>query len=332
LYSAFGKLSPDDEVRNVIASTNYLRYPSIGYRKWKSTGEFRAAAKDAYDWSDVNIYTNTLELYHQLDDGQKKPAVMIHRGTRYRNNPKPVYEEGARIGARQLVSTVDLLLAYPEGDLEWLPQFTDIEAMAAYVPKRRRRSKTIRIAHSPTDRVIKGTDYVIRAVQRLSEHYDVELDLIEGVTWEQALTRKATADIFIDQMELGYGNAATEAWAMGIPVIAGATPDILKKMRETYNNKTLPFVSARPRTLYGVLEKLVKSKTAREDAADIGMMHLKRFHSIDVAVPYTRNVLRSTGPSAGGMTKAEALDEYSVRKAAGRYIPLRIKRQQELSL
>ena len=37
--------------------------------------------------------------------------------------------------------------------------------------------------------------------------------------------RKGRADVFVDQMILGYGCNAIEAWGMGIPVIAGVDPE-----------------------------------------------------------------------------------------------------------
>lgn len=327
---AFADFAPGDSIRNVIASMNYLEYPTAGYQRWKSSAEFRAAAREVYEWSDIALFTNSLELYHAVDHGQKTPTVIFHRGTRYRNNPQAVFAEGAAIGASQVVSTVDLLLAFPEGGATWLPLITDIPYMAEIRRRnKRRRHKTLLISHAPTNRAIKGTEAVISAVKRLSEHYDVELDLIENVSWTECLARKARADIFIDQMELGYGNNALEAWAMDIPVVAGATPDILAMMRTTFKNKTLPFVSARPRTLYSVLERLIKSKAKREEALVIGKAHTERFHAADIVVPIMQEFFRSVPPSIGAATPEEAKSELDLRKAAGRYVPLRLRRASE---
>lgn len=323
--AAFSRYAPQDPVRNVLASTNYLQYPTEGYERWKSSAEFRGVAASLYRWSDISLFTNSLELYHAVDHGEKKPTVIIHRGTRYRSHPEAVYAEGARIGAVQVVSTVDLLLAYPD-KATWLPLITDMDVMTkARDENRRRAGRTLRISHAPTNRAIKGTESVIAAVKRLSEKYDVELDLIENQPWAACLSRKATADIFIDQMQLGYGNNALEAWAMGIPVVAGATPDILAKMRSTFGNKTLPFVSAQPRTLYSTLERLVKSKAARVAAADIGMAHTLKFHAAEQAVPVYQAFFRSVPPSLGTAPLEEVRSEIAMREASGRYVPMRLR-------
>lgn len=81
------------------------------------------------------------------------------------------------------------------------------------------------IAHAPTNREVKSTAAFLEAVDRLrAEGHDIEVDLIEGRTWDECLERKARADIYFDQVKLGYGNNSVECWGMGIPVIAGAAP------------------------------------------------------------------------------------------------------------
>jgi glycosyltransferase involved in cell wall biosynthesis len=116
---------------------------------------------------------------------------------------------------------------YQNPDLrQWLPGASFLP-YAAVDPSELRvepfpEREEIVVVHAPTDRVIKGTQYVIEAVDMLrSEGVPIRLDLVEGVSREVALERLASADLLVDQLMLGwYGTVAVEAMALGRPVMA----------------------------------------------------------------------------------------------------------------
>jgi hypothetical protein len=148
----------------------------------------------------------------------------------------------------------------------------------------------VRVAHSPTFRTLKSTEAVISAVADLqAEGLPVELDLIERVTWGECLRRKARADIYIDQVILGYGCNAIEAWGMGLPVIAGVDPDRADAVNHPIPGSTrdrmlrefgsLPFYEASESTIVDTLRELVKSAELRAEWAVRGMEHVGRFHA-----------------------------------------------------
>lgn len=141
----------------------------------------------------------------------------------------------------------------------------------------------IRIAHAPTNRQVKSTDLLIKAVDRLkAEGFDVELDLIERRSWAECLGRKATADIYFDQVGLGYGNNAIEAWAMGIPVIAGASDPVLDEMERRFGE--LPFYHATLETIYDALKELVEDPKLRERYGRLGYQYAKQWHDGPIVV------------------------------------------------
>jgi hypothetical protein len=76
-------------------------------------------------------------------------------------------------------------------------------------------------AHAPSNRQVKGTDLILRALRELSaEGHSFDLDLIEGVSNSDALARYRDADVVIDQLYAGwYGGVALEAMALGKPVV-----------------------------------------------------------------------------------------------------------------
>jgi hypothetical protein len=105
----------------------------------------------------------------------------------------------------------------------------------------------------------------------------VELVLVEGKPWRDGMAIKATADIYFDQVQLGYGCNAVEAWGMGIPVIAGADEWTLTKMRNIYG-KTLPFYEATEATIKDAIADLATNKAKRTQYAKRGLSHVRRWH------------------------------------------------------
>lgn len=237
------------------------------------------AVQEAYEAADVVVVHNDAKIYERVADGSKKRVIVHHHGTRFRGYPGLVWKEGEDIGADlQTVSTVDLLLSVPEGQTaEWFPQVVDVERMQAMRDLHYTPNPRLRISHAPTNRGVKGTRHVIAASRRLRGEAD--LVLIENQPWSMCLAQKATSDLFIDQLALGYGNNALEAWAMGLPVLCGATESILARMRREYGG-VLPFYTTTPDTLVSDIRKF-RDPDLRAEWAAIGRAHVERFHAPD---------------------------------------------------
>lgn len=267
-------------VRTVRKANEYLNYPADA--GWD-------ALPALYEWADVVQFQATARDYGWLDCGSRKPVVVHHQGSRLRDNSAAVVAEVESIGASQIVSTVDLLECVPEGT-PWLPSPYDPAFLARYASPRRR----ITIAHAPTNRTVKGTDAVIRAVASL----EVDFDLIENREWRVCLSRKGRANIFIDQLYLGYGNNAVEAWGMGIPVVAGVSSEAVRtRMLRMWGG--IPFVEATEGTLADVLDMLIHSAEARMAAGDVGIEHFMRWHDETVAVEMLKEIWANAKPSHG---------------------------------
>ena len=153
------------------------------------------------------------------------------------------------------------------------------------------------IVHAPTNRQVKSTQLLIEAVERLkADGLDVELDLIEHKPWKECLERKAKADIYFDQVILGYGCNAIEAWCMGIPVVAGGSDETLDEMERRFGR--LPFYHATPETIYDALKELVESPALRKRYGKIGLEHVRRFHDAKVVVEQLKGIYsRALGES-----------------------------------
>lgn len=223
---------------------------------------------------------------------RRKPFAVEYHGTGFRDNVRAHLNELESHGGVGMVSTLDLHVA---SGLEWLPSPVNVEELSAM---KQPPSGTVRIVHAPTNRQVKSTAAFLDAVERLqADGFPVELDLIERVSWAECLERKARADIFFDQVLLGYGNNALEAWAMGIPVVAGADDATLDEMERRFGH--LPFYHATEDTIYDALRELVESPELRERYGRIGHAYVRRFHDYPVVVEQLKELyLRAIGSPA----------------------------------
>lgn len=117
------------------------------------------------------------------------------------------------------------------------------------------------VAHAPTDRVLKGTDHVIGAVESLrAEGLRVRLELHENLSRPEVLARVADADIVVDQLVMGwYGGFSVEAMALAKPVIC-----FIEEEGNPFGER-LPVVRATPATVADVLRRLVLDGARRRE-------------------------------------------------------------------
>lgn len=132
----------------------------------------------------------------------------------------------------------------------------------------------ITIVHAPSSRAGKGSRFIISAVEKLSNKYNIEFILVEGMTQEDAFEQYKKADIIIDQIIVGtYGVFAIEAMALGKPVITYITDEMKEKLPEE-----LPIVSANPDNLEERLENLVQDENKRIELGERGVEYVKKYH------------------------------------------------------
>lgn len=286
LAGAFSRRTRDWQFRSMAASQTFIGYPvDLPWPHPRNMEQLLAR----YDAADVIHSHNGILPHRWYDNGQGKPTVVHWHGTSFRSHHGALWAEADAIGAVQLAATLDLEILEP--GLTWLPapfnfdgplypgssghptvpSFADLRA-ANFRPH-----DGIIVAHAPTNRAAKGSDRIHAALERLAERYPIRLIEIEGEPWFRCLQQKARADIFVDQITLGYGNNAVEAWGMGMPVVAGTMdPAVRARMLEVWGR--LPFVEGTDDTIEDALELLIASQDARREWAEIGMEHARRWH------------------------------------------------------
>lgn len=143
----------------------------------------------------------------------------------------------------------------------------------------------VRVIHSPTDRSIKGTHYVVEAVEKLrAAGVAVELILVEGVSREEARRMYESGDIFIDQLLIGwYGGFAVEAMALARPVLCYIREEDLPFVPADMAAE-LPIVRTTPQTLAADLRRLVEDASLRREIGERGRAFVeKHHHPVEIA-------------------------------------------------
>lgn len=283
---AFARHGPDDiTVRSSIHSTNYIEYPHDV--PWREVGSYATTA------SVLHVH-NTLKTL-ALVGARKRPFVIHHHGTVYREQAEALNYAVRMRGGRAVCSTLDLL-DYGS-DVVWVPPAYDPARLrhAAHFGMLERvvtgdldRTK-LRVAHAPTNRAIKSTEAFLRACA----HVGVEAVVVERATNAECIRVKATCDAYFDQVQLGYGCNAIEAWALGLPVIAGAQPGTLSRMADTFGD--LPFVTAKDDSIESALEVLL-NESARAAWAERGRAHFARWHDGRETVRRLAPIYRELAP------------------------------------
>jgi glycosyltransferase involved in cell wall biosynthesis len=194
-----------------------------------------------------------------------------------------IVEKLERLGSYiDLALVADLeLKAYVEPffkRVELVPQRIELDRFLPNFPDPAKQRPLI--IHAPTHRAIKGTEYVMDAVEDLQSKYSFDFRLIEGMKHSEAKRLYENADVVVDQLRLGtYGIFAVESMALGKPVIT--------YIREDFKNSyppSLPIQSASRDTIRDALELIIADGSLRHNLGIKGRKYVEEYHdSIKIA-------------------------------------------------
>jgi glycosyltransferase involved in cell wall biosynthesis len=143
------------------------------------------------------------------------------------------------------------------------------------------RRRTPRLVHAPTDPTVKGTRYVVEAVERLrADGVSFEFELLEGLRpHDEAREAYARADLLVDQLLVGwYGGLAVELMALGKPVICYLREEDLSFLPDKMRAE-LPILRADPRSIYAVLKDWLTAGPDRlREAGERSRAYVERWH------------------------------------------------------
>jgi glycosyltransferase involved in cell wall biosynthesis len=148
------------------------------------------------------------------------------------------------------------------------------------------RNAPVRVMHAPNHRGIKGTEFFLAAVDALrAEGLDIDVELVEGRTNEDVRRLMGEVDVLADQFILsGYGLAAIEGMASGLPVMCNLEDDYVMRVYRLYSFVgECPVVSASPELIAERLRPLVTRPELRRELGEAGRRYVERFHSEEAA-------------------------------------------------
>ena len=144
---------------------------------------------------------------------------------------------------------------------------------------RETENERLRIIHSPTNRSMKGTEYIIPVMDKVKKIRNVEFVLAENKPHDEVMRIKETCDLAIEQVGnlggTGYGRNSLETLALGIPTITEMTPDYVAWLPEN------PFILANPDTLFETIVRLIDTPSQRSEKGAKGRRWVEKYHSYE---------------------------------------------------
>lgn len=200
-----------------------------------------------------------------------KKVIIHNHGSEIRDKTQPYFHKYADA---IFVSTPDLLKFAKKS--KWLPNSININN---YIKPN--TSNDIIITHSPSDKIKKGSQFIIDSMSDIiKEIPNIKFNLINGLSYNDALKNYSLSTIVIDQMKIGwYGMVSLECMAIGIPVVCYISEDLLKYL--PYEN---PIWVTTEDTFKRDVKYLLNHKEIRDKQIIYGKKYISEVHnSINIA-------------------------------------------------
>jgi tetratricopeptide (TPR) repeat protein len=148
------------------------------------------------------------------------------------------------------------------------------------------QNDVFRIVHSPTQRDVKGTEFILRALYKLKDIFKdkLEIILVENRSHQEALEIYQKADLFIDQILIGwYGAVSVEVMKMGIPVACFINPEHLALVQNEFKDP-LPFINVNQFDIYDKLKNIIENRDVILELSKQSLKFVHDYHNpIDIA-------------------------------------------------
>jgi len=180
-----------------------------------------------------------------------------------------------KIKARTIEKYADHIFAKPDRAQYLTKQFhliwpgIDVDTMECRI----NQSDTPLIVHAPSSNPVKGTAYVLRAINKLKQDYEFRFLLCENMPNELVRKKLTESEIVVDQLLLpGHGLLGVEAMSAGNSVLGSAVPG--------YNGfpESLPIITTTPDTIYENLKTVLEDPELRKDLAQKGRAYVEQYH------------------------------------------------------
>ena len=146
-----------------------------------------------------------------------------------------------------------------------------------------RPEEPVRVFHSANHRALKGTEFVIAAIEQLrSEGLEIELVLAERLPNSEVRRALQSCDIVAEQFIHGYALAAMEAMALGKPVLSNLSDAYYYEIHRLHTGlDECPIVSTTVEALRENLRRLVVDIQLRAELGRASRGYVVRHHSYE---------------------------------------------------
>jgi hypothetical protein len=168
------------------------------------------------------------------------------------------------------------------GRSDWVTPSTLCIDTSEWSPVGKEQKKTFTISHAPNHRIVKGTKYVLDAIQQLQDSgHPVRLKLLENLGNQEVRSILAfESDLHVDQLFAdGYGLNALESMSLGIPTISnfqGPTRDFFDRWAFT---KECPIVISSENELAQIILRLMNDPRELIRIGELSREYVLKHHS-----------------------------------------------------
>jgi glycosyltransferase involved in cell wall biosynthesis len=260
------RLHPEAD-RSLDLGSGFLRRQA---KQWRAFLELLPRYDVFHFYSAVTLVPKSVQfrILHAL--GKRGIYHYLGRDIRHKSREQLAY--GLRADA-EIVGSYDAIRWVPNADVV-LPG-VEVSRITPAIPGDRERPV---ILHAPSSRQRKGTEHVVAACEGL----DADLEIVEGLTHDEAFERYRDADIVVDQLNAGwYGVFAIECLALGKPIVTFLHEEAVQRTEEAYGVE-MPIRSATADTLREALRPLVADAALRRQLGAASRAYAEKLHDVDV--------------------------------------------------
>ena len=130
------------------------------------------------------------------------------------------------------------------------------------------------VVHAPSNAELKGTSYVLKAVEQLKEEgHNFEFHLFRNTSNVKVRETLSGADIAVDQLfSVAGGMFSVESMAAGCAVLGGNIPEFSDYPRES------PIIDTDPDNIYQNLKMLLENPELRRELGKKGRKYVEKYH------------------------------------------------------
>jgi len=173
----------------------------------------------------------------------------------------------------------DLMYFLPKEKTTFLPYSLDLDEILKepYLIENK-----IKIIHSPTNRTVKGSKYIIEALENLQKKHDnIEIEIIENIPHKEAVQKYKEAHLVIDQILIGwYGGFAVEVMKMGKPVAVFIREEDLQFIPDEMSKDLLDtIININQHNIEEVLEDFINNLELLNEKSKLSYDYVNKWHN-----------------------------------------------------